>query len=210
MPITQARMIALINAAGDFEQALNAGVAMVKTHQQYVAQGTMSAGDALTYLGTLIQPLGLLSNPIGSNTILTTERRHFKSNARANISAAKRQAIKRRGEGVDTHARAMDLVLTTYDHIPVPRDSAPQSLVEGPALAPGLVEDQLRKPNETRIAKPEENQEINLAFDEADPENFLTQGGSLTEERRAELEAEVEALSVLEGTEPSGDEVQEG
>jgi hypothetical protein len=92
MPITQSRMIALINAAHDFEQALDKAKHMTNSYWQMAHSGSMSWQEAFTLANTALSTDQYLQTPIQSGQTIAVERSHFKSAAKRNDRAAIRQA----------------------------------------------------------------------------------------------------------------------
>lgn len=107
MPISQTRMIALIRAGRDFEQALQTAETLT---QRYSAEAAdphqpLSAEQALGMLSTLVSRVGLCSNYTESLVTLAVEERHFTTNASRNDAAARWQARQRSGQGAKPRAR---------------------------------------------------------------------------------------------------------
>lgn len=94
MAITQERIIGILNAAQDYQQALQRLSDAIKDATGPQAQG--SPEDRLSMLSMQSQIVMLLKDPLRSAAILESERVYFKRNARRNIAAAKWQANERR------------------------------------------------------------------------------------------------------------------
>ena len=93
MPITQSRMIALIIAARDFQDALQASRRAIM-----VEKARAISPETEEVLGRLLfntDPLGILRDPIQSNLILDREEGHFNRMEKSNIAAAAKAAEKR-------------------------------------------------------------------------------------------------------------------
>ena len=63
MPITQDRMIALIRAARDYKDALEATKLYVRRCARIVKEGKSSAAEQLEYLDTIIDPIAMMGRP---------------------------------------------------------------------------------------------------------------------------------------------------
>lgn len=81
MPITQSRMIDLINAAADYQRGLEALIDFI--HQQ-CQDGTSSASEALAAIQLMANQASLLKNPQASASRIALEIYHFHHNARRN------------------------------------------------------------------------------------------------------------------------------
>src|SRR5258708_19099946 len=95
MPITQDRMIALLNAGIDYQQAFDRSIEILKEEFEKGENGEITWEQAAWNMHILVSPTGLLAKPIQSYSIIQVERAHWRSNARRNINAAKRQEQKR-------------------------------------------------------------------------------------------------------------------
>lgn len=120
MPIKQDRVISIIAAAQDYQQALTRLVGYVQDATGPGAFGT--AQERLDILSSQAQIIILLKDPLHSAGILEAERTYFKRNARRNIAAAKWQAK-------DRQERKLGIQRTKrhYDHTGLPdkRPGAP-------------------------------------------------------------------------------------
>ena len=106
MPITQSRMIALINAASDFEEALFQSCRLVRTERQLFKTGNKSAEEALEIIAATLDEKFMLSDPMNSAKVLGIERAHFKSTLVArNNRARDKQEVIRRGQSHTTGHR---------------------------------------------------------------------------------------------------------
>lgn len=88
MPITQARMISLIGAAQDYQQALARLAERIEQYGLDTERGTISHRQALEILRLESQPHLVLSFPLESPVIIGTEAKHFKLNGRRNARKA--------------------------------------------------------------------------------------------------------------------------
>jgi hypothetical protein len=93
-------MISLLEAAEDYQQALQRVEELFRNIRSYVRAGTMTEAEALANLELMTSPAALLSSPMTSPVAIAVERRHFNSNAKANIRAKKKQERKRREKGI--------------------------------------------------------------------------------------------------------------
>lgn len=96
MAIIQARVIALINAGLDYQQALIQAVDNIKSAVQSVKSGLNTAESALQEIELINTPESLLHDPAGSPATLTIEHYHFARNARKNINERNKASAKRR------------------------------------------------------------------------------------------------------------------
>ena len=87
MPITQDRMLALIAAGEDYQQALAQARELITTNRNRVLDGQISPQDAINLLSQFIVPELLLKSPSRSESTLYIERKHFNSNAARNERA---------------------------------------------------------------------------------------------------------------------------
>lgn len=160
MPISQARIIALINAGTDFEQALYTAVRLIQSECANHKAGRVAAEGALSNIRNMIQPVGLLSNPLNSPKILALEKRHFEQNARRNNRAAAKMAAKRKGEGHKPRARyhpPMALSEEPYQPLYEIKSTAPRGLPCNTRLT-GSIEEACQSTVEA-METDEENQE---------------------------------------------------
>jgi hypothetical protein len=92
MPITQNRMLALISACQDYQQAL------LELGQRLIT--ALGEGTPETLEPLAEQPQLLLRRPVETTTTLRLEIAHFKRNERRNVRIAEKMRRKRRAEGV--------------------------------------------------------------------------------------------------------------
>lgn len=85
MPITQTRMIDLINAGLDYQQALQFACKLIREARENIYAGADSIKE-IDDLAILADESALLSNPTASGIVIQLERRHFKQNASRNIT----------------------------------------------------------------------------------------------------------------------------
>jgi hypothetical protein len=211
MPITQDRMIALVSAGLDFKHAFENLHTALTRELKAMDNNQQSRDETLHNISLHIAGRAqFIGDEVKSTVTLSLEYAHYKAQGHKNIRAKAKQQQRRRDLGIQPHQTPF-----TSNGL-VRRSTAPTSIepdqLTGRLAAPvNMYNTQpLLQPSHQPTVKIEAEPEVDLAFDPDDPENFLGQGASLTDERRAELEAEVEALSVLEGAGTSGDEVQEG
>lgn len=130
MPITQQRMIALIDAAGDALHALqrcgDMASAALDRAEKAEAYGNRpeAAKDELANLALLLKPQLLLRQPLETLATYQAERRHFASEARQNERNAERARKRREANG--------------QGHRP---NTAPASLFDTRPLGPLLAQD---------------------------------------------------------------------
>lgn len=149
MPITQSRVIAIISAALDYQQASTAFTAVIRQQGRHVASGRMTPAEALeAILAYAEQPTGFLQRPIESATTIAVEHRHFTSHARANAYAADRMARSRaRQHGITPPTRQASATTAPPAPLRVQTNSTPAPLDPddtwadiGPLLGSGLNE----------------------------------------------------------------------
>lgn len=99
MAITQTRIISLINAGRDFQQALEKLISQIESLRSEVESGVTKPESALEILYLNAGP-GLLINPAASKTTLLAEHKHFKANIRRNLRSKAKQEKKRRDQGI--------------------------------------------------------------------------------------------------------------
>lgn len=97
MPITQARVIALIDEAISIYTAAGSLRTEVEAILLKVREGELSPADALSILQT-----HLTLNPEVKPFLLAVEQRHFTLNKKANTQRARRQREKRGAAGKNT------------------------------------------------------------------------------------------------------------
>lgn len=95
MPITQNRMIAVLNAALDYEQALLTACSLAAQMHEAAATGEKTWQEALDGLRAMLSLRGLLTRPLTSTTTLAVERSHFRRHKMENEAARVRAAEKR-------------------------------------------------------------------------------------------------------------------
>jgi hypothetical protein len=98
MAISQHRVIALINAALDYMQALHHQSKAISEAARRAAAGIGDPRDHLLDLSSY-SPNTLLNEPSQSFAAITTEYNHFRRNAKRNDTEAKRMARKRASDG---------------------------------------------------------------------------------------------------------------
>lgn len=157
MPVTQTRIISIINAALDFAQGFKDAKAMVAREARSVQQGKQTPMQAIEAILILMDRADtFLEDPVGTLTTIETERRHFESRAKSNAKAAARmQAWRDRQRGIER-----------------PRVAARGRFIKLPEPAPAGVP--AAAPADAPAAG------VNLAWDETDPENAFADGADLT------------------------------
>ena len=100
MPITQSRMIALINAANDYKSALETILDSIRTLSASVSQSKTTPAAAFQYLEAMASTRSLLSRPSASPSTIALEHYHFARNHRRNSRVANQQAASRRAAGI--------------------------------------------------------------------------------------------------------------
>src|ERR1700687_138592 len=89
LPISQVRMIALINAAEDYQQAYHRLLSLIRSAAKVDTVGALRDLDTQT-----CDMINILKNPARSPVIIDQERRHFRVNKRRNERNAERQEVR--------------------------------------------------------------------------------------------------------------------
>lgn len=107
MPIPQDRVIAIINAGMDYEQALKRLMEFINMEVKDVYLGKQSSSEALDKIAAMDQLFLLLKKPLESPATLKIEYAYFKRNYSRNIAASKWQAKTREKKrlGIPTRAK---------------------------------------------------------------------------------------------------------
>lgn len=90
MPITQDRMLSLIGAAQDYEQALTGLVETINSFHTRALRGELSVEDALSSLAANSHPGMLLKYPLDTPVVLRIEATHFAREKRRNARKAEK------------------------------------------------------------------------------------------------------------------------
>lgn len=90
MPITQPRMLDLLDAAQDYRQAVSQIIAIARDENTRVSTGQTSLKDSFEYLVTNMNPLLLLKEPTKSEITIILEAKHFKKFREQNIRKARK------------------------------------------------------------------------------------------------------------------------
>lgn len=143
MPITQDRMIAVLNAAQDYEQALQRAVALIRTHAQQAKDGVITWQEAMENTVMLVSAQALLTRTITTNKTLGAERQHFKAFARRNERSAKRMKEKRNefGPTRDTKRQQLGIHQDYLEFVPAERTTAPREISREGRLYGSLLDD---------------------------------------------------------------------
>lgn len=92
MPILQSRMISVIEAGRDYQQALTKAIDQAERLASQVKGHSISPEDGFWRLYGLLNVFTLMNYPMDSNTTLELEHKHFRKAARANaLRALKKQ-----------------------------------------------------------------------------------------------------------------------
>lgn len=201
MPITQQRMINLINAASDYEQAFNQAVSIISRINKQARDNQLSIPEALLEIDQAIRHVGLLVHPIDSSKIIALERAHFKSVARTNDKAANKQERKRRAEGRGQRQQNHGLRTQFLQHTPN-RTTAPDEMARD-AILMGSIYQQVHDTNQDQT--PDQEYGRNNLYpddpslsedDDLNPEDLLRLSPStLSAETKQEIERIVEQLT---------------
>ncbi len=95
MPITQNRMLLLLKAAQDYQQALESVIENLnqQSHMVSTGQRTLESAWELAVIG--INPIILLSDPVQSAKTIMAEAIHFNANHAQNVKKAEKARISR-------------------------------------------------------------------------------------------------------------------
>lgn len=104
MPITQPRMIALINAATDYQQAFDFFTTAVRDAAARCRESPDNAHGELANLALMADPKEMLKRAVESAVTIALEHRHFKTHGARNRAEAKRQARRRGADERQTPA----------------------------------------------------------------------------------------------------------
>lgn len=111
MPITQPRMITLIDAALDYQNALRRADEFAKEALNAVYSRGADALQELENLSILIDELGLLTKPKVSPLVIQLEQRHFRKASTANTKRKNKQRIARGASPLSKNATAPDSLI---------------------------------------------------------------------------------------------------
>lgn len=202
MPITQPRMIALLNAAIDYQQAFDAAVGLLERELQRAIDGKLTWEGAARNMELMVKHQGMLTHPIQSYSIIQVERAHWRSHARRNINAANRQAQKRAAEGGMVKRRQRAPTLAQFVELPEARTTAPDSMARTGHLKGSVYDDVFQDEVTNGIpaagkGEPKYAPDPSLAEDdEWEAPTEVTEGlkpSTLDEETRKSIEREAEA-----------------
>ncbi len=148
MPITQERMIAVINAGVDCMQGLDKLSSLIATETKLVHNGQQTAEQALEHLSHSANPAWLLSKPVETKVTLLSEHNYFRRNAGRNRANARWQAGKRaKGRGEEGGKSVPLMELTVFDQISS-EASKPDEISFEEAATGMNFEEELRKTEE--------------------------------------------------------------
>lgn len=97
MPITQDRMLALLAAAQDYQQAWDRAEAFAQTVQRSLDERRITTQEACAQLLLVLTSQMQLQRPTMTATTIAEERIHFRIFKQRNIRAAERQRLRRGG-----------------------------------------------------------------------------------------------------------------
>lgn len=147
MTIPQSRMIALINAARDYQHAFQHLSQIIAEYHALAKSGQIDAAAALQEILFRAGP-GLLHQPAKTTTAIQLEYEHFRANYKRNERTRIKAAIKREKQGIKPRRRSQEEIFIT----PTTSTSmTPPPMPQIPGGAP----------------------DIDLVHDPDDPENFM-------------------------------------
>ena len=187
MAITQSRVIAILNAAQDYEQALTRAIGLIRVHASQAKDGVVTWQQAMETTVLLVSASALLTRAITTNKTLASERQHFKDFARRNERAAIRMAQKRgasqrpRREALGVHQDYLEFV---PQHTTAPREIAREGRLYGSLLDD--VDAQQRYAPDPSLAEDDE-------WAPPEPPAEATLPSTLDDETKARIDREAEA-----------------
>lgn len=191
MPITQQRMIALINAARDFEQAFDRACQLIDKERL-----ERPGEEGLQSLHFYINSSGLLSHPIDTRLTIEREHHHFRKTYRYNDRQALK-AAKKRGQGGLRITAPIPQPSRPYEELPITRTTAPQlAPASQRARAFGSAWDEAEAVSE---GLPIDHAEIDREVEQAlrrvgpDPEEIKAAARRINAQSQADLDARAKA-----------------
>lgn len=149
MPITQSRMLALIRAGQDYQQALAQLTEFIRAEHQRVQNSQLEASAALASIYMVANGEMGLATPTTSAVTLAVEAKHFRDHQRGNNRRKQRQEARRGTSG---------------------GGNAPSTMAPAPALPPStleiLVEPEKHKPPEPSRLSASTKSELDALVDE--------------------------------------------
>ncbi len=185
MPITQSRMIAVINAGFDYKQGLDTLLDLIAQQKQLLESGAISPADFLNILLPSAKLQFLLNDPVISTVTLLSEEKHFRLHGKRNRKKAEKVKANRLAdrEGLPRPVRAT----TAPPSISRPHGQRRNLLQEsGTATGPDF--------GETLELGTWETPEVII------PEDYVP--GTLTDKQKAEIEAFAEQRKAGERFQP--------
>jgi hypothetical protein len=135
-------MIALINAAYDYQQAFDEAVRIISAYNKQASKGEITVVEALYQIDLTVRHVGLLVHPIDSSKIIALEQAHFKANARRNEHAARNKAAQRQPS---LQRRKQNLgIAVEFLQVTPERTTAPNSM-ERPGKLLGSIYDEVNR-----------------------------------------------------------------
>lgn len=198
MAITQDRVIAILNAAQDYEQALGKAIGLIHKHAKEANEGLISWQEAMEATYLMVTVGGLLTRAATTNKTLGAERQHFKEFARRNERAAQRAAEKR-GQSTRPQRQNRGQQQDYIEFVPE-RTTAPKSIQKEGRLYGSLLDDVDAIQRERLAPDPslEEDDEWVAPEANAQAQGLEQQGlkpGTLDAETMAQIEREAEAAA---------------
>lgn len=95
MPISQPRMLTLIQAALDYKQALETIEQVVASNTARVRAGAITPAEYIDIISGMVSSYLLLKYPTKSPAAILIEQAHFRRNGKQNTAAAARQRRRR-------------------------------------------------------------------------------------------------------------------
>lgn len=95
MAILQSRMIALINAALDYQRAFRQVERMIQSELTNIQQGRQTPGEAFYNLAHMVNESRMLQDMAGSQHSISSEHYHFEKNRKRNEERRRYQENKR-------------------------------------------------------------------------------------------------------------------
>ena len=178
MPISQSRMISLIQAARAFERALAQARREILQRAEIIRLGRGNPAAELQELVSIIRPEFMVPGYAEHLANLAIEERHFATHQRYNVQRAQRQEAKRRANGTPQQTSAPPSLRPSLHSVPA---TAPARLTAQTLQPPSLYDEA------SASGEGEEPSDGPLNISVAPPRLLK---GTLTPEQRAQLEAE--------------------
>lgn len=185
MPITQNRILALIDAARDYQQAWRKAVQFFAGQASAIQAGLTTHEQAWAQLAIIMQSHIALESPITTTETLARETEHFRTAFKKNIQSAKWQRTKR---GLNPQAKEYGLDSTQQAKQKSKHFSNP---IKQPGTGPEPETKPEPEPEIKMISESTDAQQVNADSD-------LFSEPELSPETRAKIDRELETQLAAE------------